>query len=64
MMQAIKRLLLVCGQLIDEAEPIHVQHEAPDEMVVQMVSIEDLRWALVDAEKELVGIEASGVHVQ
>lgn len=58
-MQAIKKLFRVCGLLIDEAEPIHLQHEDPDEMVVQMVSIEELRWALVEAEKALAEIEAS-----
>lgn len=61
---AIKGLMRVCGLLIDEAEPIHLQHEEPDEMVVQMVSIEDLRWALIAAEKELAVIEAGGVYVQ
>lgn len=55
--QAIKQLFRVCGLLIDEAEPICLQHHEPDEMVVQVTSIEDLRWALIAAEKELSGIE-------
>ena len=46
-------LVRVAGLIIDEAEPIHVQHQEPDEMVVQLVSIEDLRWAVVAAEKAL-----------
>jgi len=57
-MRAMRALLMVCGQLIDEAEPIHLQHEEPDEMVVQVVSIEELRWALVAAEKELAEHDA------
>lgn len=46
-------LVRVVGLLIDEAEPIHVQHQEPDEMVVQITSIEDLRWAVIAAEQEL-----------
>lgn len=54
---AVRRLVRVVCLLIDEAEPIHVQHQAPDEMVVQMTSIEELRWAVVSAEQELAMLD-------
>lgn len=53
---AVRQLVRVVCLLIDEAEPIHVQHQEPDEMVVQMTSIEDLRWAVIAAEQELITI--------
>ena len=52
-LKAVLGLVRVVGLLIDEAEPIHVQHQEPDEMVVQVTSIEDLRWAVIAAEQEL-----------
>lgn len=52
-LDAVRGLVRVVCLLIDEAEPIHLQHQEPDEMVVQMTSIEDLRWAVIAAEKEL-----------
>lgn len=55
-LKAVMALVRVVGLLIDEAGPIHVQHQEPDEMVVQITSIEDLRWAVIAAEQELAGI--------
>lgn len=59
-LDAVWHLVRVAGLIIDEAEPIHVQHQEPDEMVLQITSIEDLRWAVMAVESALDTYQKNG----